>query len=69
MPDLKPLFVAPSPSWTGEQTIQAFAAEQGRTAQRNEDGSYSFVDGTKRYRTTIAGKGVGYVFVVVEDNE
>jgi hypothetical protein len=63
-----PLFVAPSEHWTADQTAGAFAAEQGRTVVWNGDGTFSFADGVKKYRTTIMSAGPAcWVFVVLPD--
>jgi hypothetical protein len=65
-----PLFVAPSAEWTGLQTLEAFARERGRElGPRRDDGCYSFVDGEKRYRTSIVSAGRGWVFAVFDAEE
>jgi hypothetical protein len=66
----QPLFVAPDANWTGVQTIQAFAEQEGRElAPRDERGLYQFVDGTRQYRTTIVQSGRGWVYAVYLDDE
>lgn len=65
---MTPIAYFPDPKLTGLGAMERFAREAGREAQPNDDGTFSFRDGVKRYRVEMV-KGGWKIFEVREDGK